>query len=124
MRDSQEVRHVQLISPTVKRQRHKRNHAVGELGPDQSFYFRGADRKLNLRAQNLMLFIQIAEGVDDQTWEFHLRNGDYSNWLRKAIKDSELADEVQEIENDTTLEPRVSKDRVRSAIGQRYTAPA
>jgi len=97
---------------------------VGELGADQSFYFRGADGKLNLRAQNLMLFIQIAEGIDDQTWQFHLRNGDYSKWFRKAIKDSELADEVQEIEKDATLDPRVSKDRVSSAIRERYTAPA
>jgi hydroxymethylpyrimidine pyrophosphatase-like HAD family hydrolase len=124
MRDSQEIRHVQLISPTVKRQRHKRNYAVGELGADQSFYFRGAEGKLNLRAQNLMLFIQIAEGIDDQTWQFHLRNGDYSKWFRKAIKDSELADEVQEIEKDATLDPRVSKARVSSAIRERYTAPA
>lgn len=86
MRDSQEIRRVQLISPTTKRQRHKRNYAVGELGEEQSFYFRGADGRLNLRAQNLMLFLQIAEGVDDETWEFHLRNSDYSTWFRNAIK--------------------------------------
>jgi len=106
MRDSDQIRHVELISPTMKRQRHKRNYAVGELGEEQSFYFRGAYGRLNLRAQNLMLFLQMAEGVDDQTWEFHLRNGDYSKWLRNAIKDSELADEVQEIENDATVDAR------------------
>lgn len=123
MRDSQQIRYVQLISPTIKRQRHKRNYSVGELGEDHSFYFRGPESKLNLRAQNLMLFLQIAEGVDDQTWDFHLRNGDYSKWLRDVIKDRELAAEVQEIEKNATLDPRLSKDRIRSAIQQRYTVP-
>jgi hypothetical protein len=38
-----------------------------------SFYFRGPDDKLKLRAQNLAVFVQLAEGVDDETWLFHLR---------------------------------------------------
>jgi hypothetical protein len=122
MRDSQQICSVQLISPRIELQRHRRNYAVGKLGEDQSFYFRGPEAKLNLRAQNLMLFLQIAEGVDDQTWEFHLRNGDYSRWLRNAIKDNELAAEVQEIEKNVAVDARLSKDRVRSAIQRRYTA--
>ena len=38
---------------------------------------------MNLRAQNLMIFLQIAEGIDDRTWEHHLRKGDYSEWFRR-----------------------------------------
>ena len=49
-----------------------RKYAEGELPPDRSFYFRGPDGKLNLRAQNLALFLQIADGVDDETWLHHL----------------------------------------------------
>jgi HAD-superfamily hydrolase, subfamily IIB len=123
-RDTQQIRHVALISPRIERQRHRRNYAIGEVGEDHSFYFRGPEAKLNLRAQNLMLFLQIAEGVDDQTWEFHLRNGDYSRWLRDAIKDNELAAEVQEIEKNVTVDPHLSKDRVRNAIQRRYTVSA
>ena len=70
----------------------------GTLGPDKSFYFRGPHDKLRLRAQNLGIFLQMADGVDDDTSIHHLRNGDYSTWIRTAIKDDELADEIAKIE--------------------------
>src|SRR5437899_6007781 len=46
-------------------QRHRRKYAEGNLGEDISFYFRGPEGKLKLRAQNLTLFAQLAQGVDD-----------------------------------------------------------
>src|SRR4029077_4931882 len=78
--------------------RHRRKYAAGELGPDKSFYFRGPDDRLNLRAQNLQLFIQTAYGVDDETWTHHLARGDYSRWFRDAIKDEGLAQAAEAIE--------------------------
>jgi hypothetical protein len=36
----------------------------------RSFFFRGRDGRMNLRAQNLIIFLQIAEGIDDDTWLF------------------------------------------------------
>ncbi len=65
-----------------------------------SFYFRGPEDKLNLKAYNLMIFIQIASGVDDETWLYHLQRKDYSNWLRNSVHDKELADLVDAVEND------------------------
>src|SRR5262249_55003086 len=65
-----------VIPPEAHRRRHRRKYSEGELGDDKSFFFRGPDGKLNLRAQNLILFIQLAEGVDAETWRFHLRKGD------------------------------------------------
>ena len=44
----------------------------------KSFYFRGPENALNLRAQNLMIFLQMAAGVDEATWLHHLHAGDYS----------------------------------------------
>jgi hypothetical protein len=70
-----------------------------------------------------VLFLQLADGVDDQTWEFHLRRGDYSAWFRDAIKDSELAGEAEQIEQNLALDPRLSRNAVRNAIQQRYAAP-
>ena len=32
------------------------------------------------------------DGVDDTTWLYHLRAGDYSRWFRDAIKDDDLAE--------------------------------
>src|ERR1043166_650106 len=50
--------------------RHRRKYAQGELGPDNSFYFRGPENRLNLRAQNLEVFLDLAQGVDDDTWMY------------------------------------------------------
>lgn len=108
----------------IDRRRHIRKYATGELTPDRSFYFRGPDNALNLRAQNLNMFMQIAEGVDDRTWLHHLRAGDYSKWFREYIKDPELAGEMAEIERNGDCDAKRSRDKVRSAIDRRYTAAA
>ena len=108
----------------TERRRHRRKYAVGELGEDKSFYFRGAQGKLNLRAQNMTLFTQLAEGLDDETWDFHLTQGDYSRWLREAIKDRDLAGIVANIESDPTLSSTESRRQVIEAIRKHYTASA
>jgi hypothetical protein len=58
---------IALRQPETRQKRHIRKYAEGELGEDKSFYFRGPDGSLKLRAQNLSIFLQIAEGVDDDT---------------------------------------------------------
>src|SRR5207249_4970976 len=86
------------IPPRASHRRHLRKYADGELGLDKSFYFRGPEAKLNLRAQNLRVFVQLAEGVDDETWMHHLKHGHYSRWFREAIKDDGLALVASEVE--------------------------
>jgi HAD superfamily hydrolase (TIGR01484 family) len=113
-----------VYTPHFERRRHVRKYAAGELGPDKSFFFRGPDAKLNLRAQNLQMFLQVADGVDDDTWLYHLRRGDYSRWFREAIKDDELADDAARIEADQAADPVVARGRMRAAIESRYTAAA
>jgi hypothetical protein len=103
---------------------HQRKYSQADLGDDRSFFFRGPDAKLNLRAQNLAMFNQIAEGIDDQTWLFHLRQGDYSRWMRFAIKDQELADEVAAIETHSNGNPLDSRNKIIDAVKRRYTASA
>ncbi|HKY73678.1 MAG TPA: HAD-IIB family hydrolase [Nitrospira sp.] len=110
--------------PRAERQRHRRKYAEGELPPERSFYFRGPDGKLNLRAQNLIMFRQIAEGVDDETWLHHLRKGDYSEWMETAIKDPSLAEIVHQVEAMPELSAHDSRKRVANAIEERYTLPA
>ena len=115
---------IRIVPAEAEQRRHRRKYAEGELGADKSFFFRGPQGRLNLRAQNLQMFLQIADGVDDDTWRFHLREGDYSRWLRDAIKDNELADEAAEVEAAADADPRESRRRLREAITQRYTLPA
>jgi hypothetical protein len=107
-----------------ERRRHRRNYALGELSAEQSFYFRGADGKLNLRAQNLSTFLQLADGVDDETWTFHLKRGDYSSWFERIIKDNDLAEAARVIERETLNDAAQGRTRFKEAVERRYTAPA
>jgi len=104
--------------------RHRRKYAAGELGEDKSFYFRGPEKKLNLRAHNMNMFAQLAEGVDEETWAHHLRNSDYSRWLRDSVKDTAIADEVAAIERNGALKSAESRTQIVDAIRKHYTAPA
>jgi hypothetical protein len=79
---------------------------------------------LNLRAQNLISFCDLARGVDVETWQFHLERGDYSRWVRECIKDEALAQALGETETAARLSPVESVERVCAAIAERYTAPA
>jgi hypothetical protein len=114
---------VDLTPSRVVNRRHKRKYAQGELGPDKSFYFRGPDGRLNLRAQNLVVFNQLAEGVDEATWLFHLRAGDYSHWIRSAIKDEQLAGAVERVERTFPSDAEESRRAIRKLIDQSYTLP-
>ena len=124
VRDSAEPPFIfESVMPRAERRRHRRKYAEGELRPDLCFYFRGPEGKLNLKAQNLSIFLQIAEGVDDETWLFHLNNGDISRWFHDVIKDPELALEAQLMERgDVNAEE--SRKHIRSEIEQRYILAA
>ena len=100
--------------------RHIRKYAEGELPPDRSFYFRGPQGDLNLRAANLVRFCELAEGVDEATWEHHRRRGEYSAWLREKIKDPELGLEAEEVEKAERLATGVARSRLLEAIRRRY----
>ncbi|HLW52310.1 MAG TPA: HAD-IIB family hydrolase [Candidatus Angelobacter sp.] len=113
---------VNVHASKAERRRHRRNYAEGELSPDQSFYFRGPDLKLNLRAQNLMTFLQIADGVDDETWLYHLGHSDYSHWFEAVIKDSDLARAAKAVEHNGKLSAAESRAKIKNAIESRYTA--
>lgn len=106
----------------AERIRHVRKYAEGNLRWD-SFYFRGPNGQHNLKAQNLAVFCQIADGIDEQTWTFHLRRGDYSRWFRGAIKDSHLADEAERIERGQDLTPQQTRGLIRELVHARYTLP-
>ena len=62
--------------------------AEGNLGMARSFYFnfKGPDGKLNLKAHNLQIFMLLAAGVDDESWEFHAKNHDGGRADRAAAE--------------------------------------
>jgi hypothetical protein len=71
-----------------------------------------------------MLFLQLAEGVDDATWEHHLREGDYARWFRDGIKDENLAAEAERIGQLSGQGPKETRALIKEAIERDYTLPA
>ncbi|HZJ61959.1 MAG TPA: HAD-IIB family hydrolase [Kofleriaceae bacterium] len=114
---------LEVEQPRQERKRHSRKYVEGNIGSRRSFYFRGPEAKLNLKAHNLLLFVDLGDGVDDETWEFHRRNGDYSRWFRDEVKDDELASEAEAIERGEQT-PAESRAAIRAAVEKRYTLPA
>jgi HAD superfamily hydrolase (TIGR01484 family) len=115
---------VQIAPCRTERRRHTRKYAEGELPCECCFYFRGPSGKLNLRAQNLFLFLQLAEGVDEETWLHHLRQHDYSRWFHERIKNDTLANETAAIESRDGISADESRRLIRQAIERQYTLPA
>jgi hypothetical protein len=121
-RDSDLPFSMRIIVPRRDRIRHRRKYAEGDMRY-HSFYFRGPGNRQNLKAQNLAIFSQIAEGIDEETWLFHLHRNDYSRWFRYAIKDHYLADQAERIERRRNLQPGETRNLMRRLIESRYTLP-
>jgi hypothetical protein len=68
--------------------------------------------------------MQLAEGVDEETWLHHLRAGDYSRWVRGAIKDGELADDIAGVESAEEMSASGSRAAITEMISRRYTQSA
>lgn len=115
---------IQLEPSHTERRRHLRKYAEGELPVDRSFFFRGREGKLKLRAHNLILFMDLADGVDDDTWLFHLHRGEISEWIRTAIKDHALADQIAAVQRRQPADADASRQEVRKLIESIYTLPA
>jgi hypothetical protein len=108
----------------TERRRHIRKYAEGALPEERSFYFQGPDKKLNLRAQNLIVFTDLADGVDADTWLYHWQRGDVSGWLRRCIKDEDLTDQMLALEKQVPDDADASRKAVRELIERKYTLPA
>jgi hypothetical protein len=68
--------------------------------------------------------MDLADGVDDDTWEFHRRKGEISQWLRQGIKDEPLAAQVAAVERNRQLDAAASRRKMRELIEATYTLPA
>lgn len=113
---------IRAIPGQAERIRHHRKYAEGDVRY-HSFYFRGPVGKHNIKAQNLHVFCQIAAGIGEETWMYHLRRHDYSRWMRDVIKNPDLATEVEDIENRHDLDAHQTRVRICAAVGARYTLP-
>jgi hypothetical protein len=90
--------HVRWFTPVSARHRRRRHSAKmlsGDVGEGERLVVTGPEGTLSLEVRNLSELVRIAEGVDDATWWHHLREGDWSRWVRDAIGDADLADAIE-----------------------------
>jgi hypothetical protein len=106
-------------APPKEKVKTRRKPFEGELEPERSFYFRGPQARLNLRAQTLKLFLQIGGGVDTDTWVYHLRRGDYARWLEGVTGDQSLAEEIRRLEQHNG-DPNALRERLEHAVQERF----
>lgn len=118
------IRAVRRDSPHQAHDRHTGKYALGDVGEQRSFYFRGPGNTLNRRARNLGEFLRIASEIDDTAWQHHLRAGDYSAWFRNVIMDETLAQITAAVEGNPSLDARESRRQIRDAVCGRYQMPA
>jgi hypothetical protein len=91
---------------------------------DRSCDSRGPAHALNLRAQNLTLFLQIADGVDLDTLQHHRSAGQHSSRSGDVVKDVEWAKRTAAIFSDGSISAAESRAEVRAIVEKRHTAPA
>ena len=96
----------------------------GDMDAKDRFYFRGPKGELNLPVQNLRIFMQMGDGVDDDTWTYHLRQGDYEHWFRNVLKDSALADHVHKLRKNGKLPADETRQQVFDYIRRTYAKQA
>jgi len=109
---------VRYTVPHQLHRRHKKKYAQGEMG-ENSFVFRGEEGRLHLVANNLLMFLRIAEGIDIDTWVYHLKRKDLARWFRDTVHDEELAAEADAAEE--MGDAAGGRRRVLNLIEQRYT---
>jgi HAD superfamily hydrolase (TIGR01484 family) len=112
------------LPPSREHQRHRHGYLEGDMDPEHRFYYRGPKGELNLAAQNLRIFMQLGEGVDDETWLHHLRQGDYARWFREIIKDDKLAEVAERISANGEVTAENSRRAVFDSIRKKYEKEA
>ena len=113
-------RAVKIENPKQTHGRHRGKYAMGDVGPEHSFYFHGSAGQSVRRARNLAEFIHIIDEIGDDLWEKHLRAGDFTLWFRDVVQDEELARQGTEIATDRKLSARESRRHLKDAIRRRY----
>ena len=64
--------------------------------------------------------MQLAEGVDEETWVYHLKRGDYARWFRDKIQDQELTAVTEQLQRADDVSPQDSRQRVLEMIRKLY----
>ena len=82
-------------------------------------FYVGIGKPLGFTAQTLEEFYRFIKQVSADSLEFHLFRGDFENWLREVLKDSELAEEIGNLKMDELKSEDLRKQLLK-AIDAKY----
>ena len=82
-------------------------------------FYVGIGQPTDFTAQTLEEFYSFIKQVSADSLEFHLYRGDFENWLREVLKDSELAEEIGNLKMDELKSEDLRKELLK-AIDAKY----
>jgi predicted transcriptional regulator len=127
---NQAVADIQLLAKEGFLQRNGKAFRVTEKGknalkinltyPEKTFQFYvGVDKPLGIGAQSLEEFYRQIKQVCSDSLDFHLYRGDFENWIREVLGDSQLAEEVGNLKELKLNGEELRKDLIKT-IDARY----
>ena len=94
--------------------------AIKPVPKDSVFHFYvGFGQPTGFSAESLKEFYEIVKRVDAESLDFHLYRGDFENWIKNALKDAVLADEVASLKVDL-FKGEELRQEILKTIAKRY----
>jgi predicted transcriptional regulator len=94
--------------------------AITPVPKDTAFHFyTGFGQPTGFSAESLKDFYEIVKRVAAEALDFHLYRGDFENWIKNALKDAVLADELANLKIEM-LKGEELRQRIQKAIAARY----
>jgi DNA-binding Lrp family transcriptional regulator len=94
--------------------------AITPVPKDTAFHFyTGVGQPTGFSAESLKDFYEIVKRVAAESLDFHLYRGDFENWIKNALKDVTLADELASLKS-AVLKGEELRQKMLKAIATRY----
>jgi len=94
--------------------------AIKPVPKDTAFHFyTGFGQPTGFSAESLKDFYEIVKRVATEALDFHLYRGDFENWIKNALKDSILADELANLKT-TVVKGEELRQEILKATAARY----
>lgn len=92
-------------------------HQNPTLPEEKAFHFWNAQRYLGAKARTLSEFLDTIHYIEMSSLTYHLKRGDFSNWIEHELHDQWLAEQIRMIETDSDRQESVRSSLVQT-IGQ------
>jgi DNA-binding Lrp family transcriptional regulator len=94
--------------------------AITPVPKDNAFHFyTGFGQPTGFSAESLKDFYEIVKRVAAEALDFHLYRGDFENWIKNALKDPVLADELANLKIEM-FKGEELRQRILKTVTARY----